>query len=126
MLLPLSLPLHVAASRQLRPGWQNVPCCQWRSLLEPRPPSLLLPLITVACLQAVETWMADRAVLPVENSLGGSIHRTYDLLLRHRLHIVGECQLPVHHCLMALPGTKLGELTRVMSHPQVTAREGSS
>ncbi|CAN1157837.1 Arogenate dehydratase 3 [Linum perenne] len=44
--------------------------------------------------QAVELWIADRAVLPVENSLVGSIHRNYDLLLRHR-------QLPVHHCLLA-------------------------
>ncbi len=71
-------------------------------------------------LQAVELWLVDRAVLPIENSLGGSIHRNYDLLLQHRLHIVGEVQLLVHHCLLVIPGVKKQELQRVISHQQVS------
>jgi hypothetical protein len=69
--------------------------------------------------------MAERAVLPIENSLGGSIHTVYDLLLRYRLHIVGETSIAVNHCLMALPGTKTEEVRRVMSHPQVGRQAGT-
>ncbi|EEE70251.1 hypothetical protein OsJ_30373 [Oryza sativa Japonica Group] len=76
-----------AAAAKAYPSCDAIPCDQFE-----------------VAFQAVELWIADRAVLPVENSLGGSIHRNYDLLLRHRLHIVGEVQLPVHHCLLALPG----------------------
>jgi prephenate dehydratase len=70
--------------------------------------------------QAVELWLVDKAVLPIENSVGGSIHRNYDLLLRHRLHIVGEVQLQVNHCLLGLPGVRKEEIKKVLSHPQVS------
>ncbi|CAA0841275.1 Arogenate dehydratase/prephenate dehydratase 6-chloroplastic [Striga hermonthica] len=94
-----------AAAGRAYPGCEAIPCDQFE-----------------VAFQAVELWIADRAVLPVENSLGGSIHRNYDLLLRHRLHIVGEVQLPVHHCLLALPGVRREYLTRVISHPQALAQ----
>lgn len=48
--------------------------------------------------QALSQWIADRAVLPIENSLGGSIHSVYDLLLRYRLSIVGEVRSLVPFC----------------------------
>ncbi|XP_031392032.1 arogenate dehydratase/prephenate dehydratase 1, chloroplastic [Punica granatum] len=75
-----------------------------------------------AAFKAVELWLVDKAVLPIENSVGGSIHRNYDLLLRHRLHIVGEVQLQVNHCLLVLPGTRQEDLKRVLSHPQALAQ----
>jgi prephenate dehydratase len=61
-------------------------------------------------------------VLPIENSIGGSIHRNYDLLLSHELPIVAEVELPVVHHLLALPGATLDGLRRVYSHPQGLAQ----
>ncbi|KAK2649572.1 hypothetical protein Ddye_017061 [Dipteronia dyeriana] len=71
--------------------------------------------------KAVELWLADKAVLPIENSSSGSIHRNYDLLLCHRLHIMGEVQLVSDLCLLALPGIRTEQLKRVLSHPQALA-----
>ncbi|XP_073065913.1 arogenate dehydratase 2-like isoform X2 [Primulina eburnea] len=74
------------------------------------------------CFLAVESGLVDRAVLPIENSLGGSIHRNYDLLFRHRLHIVGEKKLLIRHCLLANPNVKVEDLKSVHSHPQALAQ----
>eukprot|EP00262_Sarcandra_glabra_P017460 TRINITY_DN5994_c0_g2_i3.p1 TRINITY_DN5994_c0_g2~~TRINITY_DN5994_c0_g2_i3.p1 ORF type:complete len:427 (-),score=48.53 TRINITY_DN5994_c0_g2_i3:241-1374(-) len=69
--------------------------------------------------QALEDKTAERAIIPVENSIDGSIDRNLDLLLRHDgVEIVGELILPVNHCLLALPGTTRSDLKRIVSHPQ--------
>jgi arogenate/prephenate dehydratase len=71
---------------------------------------------------AVSRKKASHGVVPLENSIGGTIHRNYDLLLDHDLTITGEVELDVVHCLQALPGTKIGDITVVYSHPQALAQ----
>ncbi len=71
---------------------------------------------------AVAAGRVSHGILPVENSIGGSIHRNFDLLLERDLPIVGEVELPVVHNLLALPGTGIAGIRRVFSHPQALAQ----
>jgi prephenate dehydratase len=71
---------------------------------------------------AVISGKATHGILPVENSIGGSIHRNFDLLAEHELPIVGEVELLVEHCLLAHPSGSRESLRRVYSHPQALAQ----
>ena len=75
-----------------------------------------------SCYQAVASRECDYACLPVENSLGGSIHDNYDLQLKYDLTIVAEHECHVTHCLHAVPGVKKEDIKFAMSHPQALAQ----
>jgi prephenate dehydratase len=72
--------------------------------------------------EAVEVGRVSRGLVPMDNSQAGSINETYDLFLRHGLHLVGETVVRVDHCLLALPGSAIDDLQEVMSHPQEIAQ----
>jgi arogenate/prephenate dehydratase len=94
-----------AAAGLVRPDAATVPCRSFDEVFE-----------------AVTRGNVSHGIVPIENSIGGSIHRNYDLLLEHELPIVGEVELKVEHALLAMPGVPLDAIRRVYSHPQALAQ----
>ena len=75
-----------------------------------------------AAFRAIEDGAADVLLVPVENSLAGSVLRVYDLLLESRLTITAETILPIEHHLIGCPGASLSEIRSVASHPMALAQ----
>ncbi len=71
---------------------------------------------------AVDEGAADLALAPVENTLAGSIHKVYDLLLDSPLHVTAEVVIPIRHFLIGCPGTDEREVRAVESHPVALAQ----
>ena len=94
-----------AAARQVNADAHLIPCRAFEDVFE-----------------AVKGGPANYGVLPIENSIGGSIHRNFDLLLEHELPIFGEVELPVVHHLLAFPQTTMEKVRRIYSHPQALAQ----
>ncbi len=95
---------HMAALGMLGDGVEVVPC-----------------VLSADVIAAVEMGSArggvDAAMLPIENSLHGSVAEHYDLLLEHPLRLDRESVLQIRHNLIAAPGVPLKDLRRVISHP---------
>jgi prephenate dehydratase len=88
------------AARQMIPGCRIVPCARSAEVFD-----------------RVERGSVHAAVIPIENSLAGSVAEHFDLLLRRDVFIQREFRLRIIHNLMALPGVKVGDLRKVLSHP---------
>src|SRR6201998_3658411 len=75
-----------------------------------------------ATFRAIAEGAADALLVPVENTLAGSVVRVYDLLLESPLEICGETILPIEHQLMGCPGAKFEQIRAVASHPMALAQ----
>jgi prephenate dehydratase len=67
---------------------------------------------------AVASGDCNSGLVPIENSLAGSIHQNYDLLMSHDVIIVGEFLLRVRHYLIGQPDADISKINRAISHPQ--------
>jgi len=75
-----------------------------------------------AAFNAIADRAADYILAPIENSLAGSVHRSFDLLVDSPLNILAEVIIPIAHNLIAVPGAKFEEITVVESHPVALAQ----
>jgi prephenate dehydratase len=75
-----------------------------------------------ATFTAIRDGLADYILAPIENSLAGSIHRSFDLLVNSDLHILAEVIIPIAHNLIGVPGASFEEISVVESHPVALAQ----
>lgn len=83
----------------------------------------LVPRATFEALySSIQDGVADYILAPIENSLAGSVHRSYDLLVSSGLHIQAEVVIPIVHNLIGIPGATFEGITQVSSHPVALAQ----
>ena len=83
----------------------------------------LVPCATFdAMFSTIKSQAADYVLAPMENSLAGSVHRSFDLLVESGLHIVGEVIIPIVHHLIGMPRAALEHIASVESHPVALAQ----
>jgi prephenate dehydratase len=76
-----------------------------------------LPCPTFAdAFKAVETGRAEMAMIPIDNSIAGRVADIHHLLPKSSLSIIGECFIPVHHCLLGISSAKISDIRTVYSH----------
>jgi len=75
-----------------------------------------------AAFSAIRDGVADFILAPIENSLAGPVHRSFDLLVDSQLNILAEVIIPIAHYLIAAPGTSFNDVTVIESHPVALAQ----
>jgi prephenate dehydratase len=83
----------------------------------------LVPRTTFELLySSIADGVADYILAPIENSLAGSVYRSYDLLISSNLHIQAEVVIPIAHYLIGVPGARFEGIVQVSSHPVALAQ----
>jgi prephenate dehydratase len=72
--------------------------------------------------EAVSAGRADYGIVPVENTIAGNVSVNGDLFLKRDVFAVGECYLPIDHCLLAARGSKISSIRKALSHPVALAQ----
>lgn len=72
--------------------------------------------------EAVNQNKAMFGIIPVENSTAGSVHESYDLIMKYRFYVVGAYDLKIDHCLCAKEGVSFEDIENVYSHPQALSQ----
>jgi prephenate dehydratase len=80
-------------------------------------PQILACAHSADVFEALDSGRVEMALLPIENSLHGSVAEHYDLLLHHDVAIVGELQMRIRHNVIAAPGVRLADIRQILSHP---------
>jgi len=85
----------------------------------------LFPIASVSCFKswdavfsAVEKGFCEFGILPIENSTAGSVIEVYDLMRKHKFHIVRSVRMPIKHYLLAPRGVKIEDIKEIASHDQ--------
>lgn len=71
---------------------------------------------------ALKTRKVEKGIVPIENSIHGTVRETFDALFRSDLHILLRFAVPVHHCIAVKKGTKKSEVVKVVSHQQALSQ----
>ncbi len=98
-------------------SYGEVAAREWDENLIPMPCTQLVDLF-----EGIQSGLYDFGIVPVENTLGGVVGQVNEFLIQAELYVVGAVELPIHHCLLTLPGTDHRELRVAYSHSQALAQ----
>ncbi len=111
---PKVFPKHATVACQGIEGANSTAACE--KLFER--PSIVYFNTFEGVFSAVEQGLCQYGILPIENSLRGSVIANYDLMNKHHFYIVNSVKIKINHCLMAKPGTRKSDIKIIYSHEQ--------